>query len=288
MADPIQPSALLVGLVGGAVGSVFTAWIGYLVQNRLAARRRVEKEESLAYVALVKISTIVVNTRIMKEGPLTLAPVRAFREQLDTLIAANPGMTEQHAACALLSVLLTHEGNSELGLDSRQMVGHLVSMAMPQFERIAADFQIGPSQLAEMPRPAVEAYSLVAAALSTFGGSLTMMKEYADGGSETLVSPEGLYMCWASYDFLATNAERLRKELVAHARVGAKDAEDMLERQRADFTSHLPMIMAAREPLDVAKKAIKPLIDAQLAMVLAVAKMASTAMPTDTGHASGT
>jgi hypothetical protein len=161
------------------------------------------------------------------------------------------------------------------------MLGHMISSTLPQFERISSDFQIGPSQLAEMPRSAVETYSLVASALSTFGSTLMLLKEYANGGAEQLVSPQTLYTCWAAFDFLAKNAEKLRMELVVHAKVDEKEAEELLTRQRADFTSHVPLILSSKEHLEAATSALKPIMDAQLAMVLAMAKMVAEASSGD-------
>ena len=86
-------------------------------------------------------------------------------------------------------------------------------------------------------------------------------------------------MCWAAYDFLSKNAEKLRRELVTHAKVNEKEAEEILTRQRADFTSHMPTILASEEHLQAAVGAIKPVMDAQMAMAIAMDQRHSNRTP---------
>lgn len=263
MADPLTPSTLLVGLIGGAAGSVFTAWIGYMVQNRLAGQRRKEKEKSLAYVALVKISALVATTRLMRKmSPVAMSPPE-FHQQVREVMNKTPGITEIQAICAFTSVMMTHEANGSMGMDSRQMTGFFMSMAVPQFERMSSDFYIGPTQLSELPQQSIETYALVAASLSVFGTALTQLSEYAKGGPEAIVSAQSLYGYWLGYDLMEKNAERLRKELVAHANLQEDDAESLLTRQMDEFSRNAPTSLVEFFNLDLAAHEFKSFLDAQ-------------------------
>ena len=59
-------TTLTAGLIGSLIGSIATACLTYLVQQKLAAKRREEEERRLAFVYLVQITPFVATEQILK------------------------------------------------------------------------------------------------------------------------------------------------------------------------------------------------------------------------------
>ena len=240
-----------IALLSGLFGAVITAIFNYLINIKLAKREQRRKEQSMAYVYLVKVSDIVatdlafrkyISWEVKRRDPDSTflnfqAKLKSMSEKLDVA----------HGACVLLAKALNEDNSfwSKIRDNFRSL-----SESEKYFEE-ALRFRLPDELLVQLPRESVIHYQLFIKNILAIDQAINLWVRWAKTGENNLLTANTLYSHWTAIRDISTNAHQLRDVLIKKGKVSPLEAENILNLQQTKLSEGIRDIMYAKQVMEI-------------------------------------
>jgi hypothetical protein len=252
-------STLLIALISGLVGAIATAVFSYIVQQRLAKKRREEEEARLAFVYLVKVSEILsVEAMIlflthMFKGFFE----KIIKPKLEEIYVENKELNMTHTYCALVANLIKDFAKDKIGSDAKLVMGAFLDSNKRQIE----EFTISPTLLAQLPKEAIISYESLGGSIQNMRHTIKQWRQWIETKDDNLVTTEFIYNQWNGLNGLIENARKLRKALIKKGRVSQSEANNIRKEKRKELADQFEKMIFPKIELKPAEDAAKKILD---------------------------
>lgn len=213
-------TALFSGLIGALIASLLT----YVIRLHLDRRAVIEAQRRMAYVHLVKISSVIAHEITVRRF-VQAAGGNALKKLKEGI---NEKFDLSHAICAYLAKKLNdmapEKWNGDFGSTGAVLV---LKSSMSTIE----ESKLSAEQLAELPRDAIEAYSEYLSQLSGLHQSLQIWLVAFERKDASPLTAENLHLQWRTLNLFLEAAKRLRTSLINAGATSNAEAETLLEKQ---------------------------------------------------------
>lgn len=245
---------LLTAIVGGLVGAGIAVIGSYKVQSKLAANRREEQEQRIAYIRFVQISEVVAAEDLV--GKYLKALLDAKRDgghDLKEDIPKDAGYSQKHAITAMLANLIKEAARKETNVD----LSFLASATLARSFTRMLEFSMALSELADLPKDTVYAYSSFAHFASSFRISIEFILESFSKWKLAPLTADFLMDTYETMHLTLEKAKELRAALIIRSGVTKQDAAKLYSQQYQNFYRLLVLNQSNRASNEAARKALE-------------------------------
>jgi hypothetical protein len=245
---------LLTAAVGGLIGAGVAAVASYHFQNRLAANRRREQEQRIAYVRLVQISELIAVDDFLRKYMKTLFEVmHASGIDLREQIPKGEGYDRKHSIATAFAKAIEEDVNKEGGLSLSTLSGPLGAKA---FTRML-EFSMAPSELADLPRDAVYAYSSFVTLAFNLRLSVEFIMQCLSASKVAPLTANFLLDTYETMVLMVEKAKELRAALLLRGGVSSEEATKLHAQQCQHFYRLSLLTQSNRTSNEIARKALE-------------------------------
>lgn len=226
-------TTLTAGLIGSLIGSIATACLTYLVQQKLAAKRREEEERRLAFVYLVQITPFVATEQILKNLGAAVASTygKFVDSELEKIKSSDGTLDDTQAWCALIAAGLDQYIRQGGKISYSQLSRHL-----HEFSESLDSYKIPMNLLSQVPAGTVVAYYEMLGSIDTLKNSIKYWELWGLSKGKDLISADTIHSQLIEVGALSKNARILRELLISRGKVPSPEADKILKAMILDGT----------------------------------------------------